>query len=320
MVSESDSCAFSVSDFGDAMSECGFDDVHASSASVGWISVFWDIENCAVPNGVPAYDIVRKVRQTFYKGLREADFLVACDIGRMKPAVVGELTEAHVTLMHVPGGQKNAADEKLRSELRRFSDAYKLTGSRVVLISGDVDFAAEIHEIRYKNLIHVALIHNDQAKRSLTDTANQSIRYAEFVADIRKDERPKEAKASAPTGQRKPLTEKPPQVGKVNNAQAPAGICKVAARSTPSGQKQAVKKLPKESQKDSVRVTWAIFHAEAGTAPVSAGGGANGICASNKKRQKQITSRQAKPFSPRLDFSFVNSLGICSTGRASFPN
>uniref|UniRef100_L7LZS2 Putative deah-box rna helicase n=1 Tax=Rhipicephalus pulchellus TaxID=72859 RepID=L7LZS2_RHIPC len=346
MVSESDSCAFSVSDFGDAMSECGFNDgqfydgdknfteerdmgedeyalsklddfedlmdavstagneksggadlrapqpvlgapaVLAPSASVGWISVFWDIENCAVPSGVPAYDIVRKVRQTFYKNLREADFLVACDIGRMKPAVVVELTEAHVTLMHVPGGQKNAADEKLRSELRRFSDAYKLTGSRVVLISGDVDFAAEIHEIRYKNLIHVALIHNDQAKRSLTDTANQSIRYAEFVANIRKDERAKEAKASVPTGQRKPLTQKPPQVGKVNNAQDPAGVCKVAAGSAPSGQKQAVKKLSKESQKDSVRVTGAILDAEARTAPVAAGGGANGICASNKKETK----------------------------------
>ncbi|KAL3203173.1 hypothetical protein MRX96_042068 [Rhipicephalus microplus] len=154
-------------------------------ASVGWISVFWDIENCAVPNGVPAYDIVRKVRQTFYKGLREADFLVACDISRMKPTVMSELTEAHVTLMHVPGGQKNAADEKLRSELR----------------------TAEIHEIRYKNLIHVALIHNDQAKRSLTDTANQSIRYGEFVADIKMVERAKEAKAPIQTRAEQAITQ-----------------------------------------------------------------------------------------------------------------
>lgn len=355
IVSETYSCAFSVSDFGDVMSEYGFDDgefydgdknlseeqdtgqdeyassklddfedltdaissagngnsgahgmrspqpvlgapaVFASSPSVGWISVFWDIENCAVPNGVPAYDIVRKVRQTFYKGQREADFLVACDIGRMKPAVVGELTEAHVTLMHVPGGQKNAADEKLRSELRRFSDTYKLTGSRVVLISGDVDFAAEIHEIRYKNLIHVVLIHNDQAKRSLTDTANQSIRYAEFVAGIRKDEKSKEAKAPVPTGQRKPLTEKPQQVGKNNNAQATAAVCKLAAGSTPSGQKQAVKKLSKASQKDSVEATGSISSAEARTAPAPAGGGTNGMRASNKKETKtgDVTANEA---------------------------
>nr|XP_037278554.1 uncharacterized protein LOC119171800 isoform X2 [Rhipicephalus microplus] len=343
MVSESDSCAFSVSDFGDAMSECGFNDgqfydggktlpedqdtgqdeytllkvdnfedltdavlstgnekagplsmrtqqpvlnAHAvlaspALASVGWISVFWDIENCAVPNGVPAYDIVRKVRQTFYKGLREADFLVACDISRMKPTVMSELTEAHVTLMHVPGGQKNAADEKLRSELRRFSDTYKLTGSRVVLISGDVDFAAEIHEIRYKNLIHVALIHNDQAKRSLTDTANQSIRYGEFVADIKMVERAKEAKAPIQTRQNKPLPKKPMQIDKVNNTQAPASVCKKTAESKPSGQNGAAKKLAKQSQKNSVQATGNTFSAAAPAAR-----GTNGMCANNKKETK----------------------------------
>ncbi|KAL1485435.1 hypothetical protein MTO96_031955 [Rhipicephalus appendiculatus] len=154
------------------------------SSSTSMISVLWDIENCAVPNGVPAYEIVLKVRQTFYAGHREADFVVACDTARMSSAVIAELNEAQVTVIHVPGGQKNAADDKLRTVLRRFSDAHKLTSSRIVLISGDVDFATEIHEIRYTNLIEVVLIHNEQAKRALRDAANESISYKEFLADL----------------------------------------------------------------------------------------------------------------------------------------
>lgn len=170
-----------------------------ASSSIGMISVFWDIENCAVPAGVPAYEIVRKVRRMFYPGHREVDFIVACDIGRIKPLVVRELDEAHVTVIHVPGEQKNAADDKLRSVLRRFSANHKLTGSRIVLISGDVDFAAEIHEMRYRDLIHIVLIHNDQAKRALTDAANRSIRFSKFVEDLKKDGA-KETTTSAATG------------------------------------------------------------------------------------------------------------------------
>ncbi|KAH8038263.1 hypothetical protein HPB51_000236 [Rhipicephalus microplus] len=154
------------------------------SSLTSLISVLWDIENCAVPNGVPAYQIVLKVRQTFYVGYREGDFVVACDTARMSPTVVAELNEAQVTVIHVPGGQKNAADDKLRTVLRRFSDAHKLTNSRIVLISGDGDFAAEIHEMRYTNLIEVVLIHNEQAKRALRDAATESISYREFLADL----------------------------------------------------------------------------------------------------------------------------------------
>ncbi|XP_075542346.1 uncharacterized protein LOC142576213 [Dermacentor variabilis] len=165
-----------------------------ASLLTSMISVFWDIENCAVPNGVPAYEIVLKVRQRFYAGYREADFVVACDTARMSPAVIAELNEALVTVIHVPGDQKNAADEKLRTVLRRFSDAHKLTGSRIVLISGDVDFAAEIHEMRYTDHIDVVLIHNEQAKRALRDAANESISYSAFLADLKSSYGSKAAK------------------------------------------------------------------------------------------------------------------------------
>ncbi|XP_064477699.1 uncharacterized protein LOC135391375 [Ornithodoros turicata] len=178
----------------------------APRARVGYISVFWDIENCSVPKDVSAYEIVKKIRDSFYKGQREADFIVACDIVKMKANVTEELNNAHVTVIHVSSERKNSADEKLRVRLRRFADLHQLSGSTIVLISGDVDFAAELHEMRYHNMIHVVLIHNEQAKKELVDVANESYKYADFVGGLKpkgvstaavKEKRPT-AKASQP--------------------------------------------------------------------------------------------------------------------------
>ncbi|KAK8772552.1 hypothetical protein V5799_024210 [Amblyomma americanum] len=234
-------------------------------SSIGMISVFWDIENCAVPSGVAAYKIVQKVRQQFYSGHREADFIVACDIIRMKPVVVGELSEAQVTVIHVPGDQKNAADEKLRSVLRRFSDDHKLTNSRIVLISGDVDFAREIHEIRYRDLIHVVLIHNDQAKRALTDAANESIRYSEFVSDLRK---------AAPT------------VG--TESKNLKKTAKAAEETTRSMEKKlAVTKLPAGCQKVNTQVLHGTAVAKKNTASAGAAG-----CLNEANKNNQLTNSE----------------------------
>ncbi|KAK8766268.1 hypothetical protein V5799_006954 [Amblyomma americanum] len=228
----------------------------SSASSTSMISVFWDIENCAVPSGVPAYDIVRKVRQKFYAGHREADFIVACDISRMNSTVVAELNEALVTVIHVPGDQKNAADEKLRTVLRRFSDAHKLTNSRIVLISGDVDFAAEIHQIRYRDLIHVVLIHNDQAKRALRDAANESISYTDFVAEL-KETGTKATKT--PAARARPVT----------NKQHQSSPEKEGARGD--------KTMPEQAKKPSSRVVSSVDGDEAkteSTPPPNISGGA----------------------------------------------
>lgn len=176
-------------DFEDLTDEVSKDSIAGATtlppAGIGYISVYWDIENCAVPTGVSAYDIVKKVRREFYRGHREVEFSVACDIAQMKKEVVDELNDAQVTVVHISSDRKNSADEKLRVKLRRFSDAYKLLGSKIVLITGDVDFASEVHEMRYHHLIHVVLIHNDQAKRILVDCANESIRYSSFVQSLK---------------------------------------------------------------------------------------------------------------------------------------
>jgi meiosis arrest female protein 1 len=52
------------------------------------IGVFWDIENCHVPSGVSALSVVQMIRDTFFIGYREAEFVVVCDVTKESPQVI----------------------------------------------------------------------------------------------------------------------------------------------------------------------------------------------------------------------------------------
>jgi len=63
--------------------------------------------------------------------------------------VVQELNAAQIDLVHVASICKNAADEKLRQSLRRFADRHGHPAA-VVLLSGDVNFASDLSDLKYK--------------------------------------------------------------------------------------------------------------------------------------------------------------------------
>ena len=112
------------------------------------LGVFWDIEKCNVPNEksvMAVCDLIRK--QQFFQGHREIEFAVVCDANKESKAVLEELDKAQVDIIHVVSNRKNAADDKLKQIMRRFADIHR-DGSRVVLISGDVDFAADIADFK----------------------------------------------------------------------------------------------------------------------------------------------------------------------------
>lgn len=67
-----------------------------SSAEAEPIGVFWDIENCPVPRGKSAMAIVQKIRDTFFTGKREVEFMCVCDISKEKKEVIEELNKAQV--------------------------------------------------------------------------------------------------------------------------------------------------------------------------------------------------------------------------------
>ncbi|KAM8779887.1 meiosis regulator and mRNA stability factor 1 isoform 1-T1 [Rhynchonycteris naso] len=147
------------------------------------IGVFWDIENCSVPSGRSASAVVHRIREKFFKGHREAEFICVCDISKENKEVIQELNNCQVTVAHINATAKNAADDKLRQSLRRFANTHTAPAT-VVLVSTDVNFALELSDLRHRHGFHIILIHKNQASEALLHHANELIRFEEFITDL----------------------------------------------------------------------------------------------------------------------------------------
>ncbi|XP_044272582.1 meiosis regulator and mRNA stability factor 1 [Tribolium madens] len=153
------------------------------------LGIFWDIENCHVPKNTSASAVVQRIREFFLEKNREAEFLVVCDVKKERPQVIQELHDSQVTLIHVASTSKNAADEKLRQSLRRFAEVFAAP-SAVVLISGDINFAADLSDLRYRKKIRVILVHNTNVADALILCANEHYSYRTITEGLPK-EKPK---------------------------------------------------------------------------------------------------------------------------------
>ena len=60
------------------------------------VGVFWDIENCSVPEDKSAFKLAAKIRRVFFAGKREAEFLTVCDITKERKEVMDSLHKAQV--------------------------------------------------------------------------------------------------------------------------------------------------------------------------------------------------------------------------------
>ncbi|KAH0631880.1 hypothetical protein JD844_019774 [Phrynosoma platyrhinos] len=147
------------------------------------IGVFWDIENCSVPSGRSAVAVVQRIREKFFKGHREAEFICVCDISKENREVIEELNNCQVTVAHINATAKNAADDKLRQSLRRFADTHAAPAT-VVLVSTDVNFALEISDLRHRHGFHIILVHKNQASEALLHHAHELVRFEEFISDL----------------------------------------------------------------------------------------------------------------------------------------
>ncbi|XP_059125927.1 meiosis regulator and mRNA stability factor 1 isoform X3 [Peromyscus eremicus] len=147
------------------------------------IGVFWDIENCSVPSGRSATTVVQRIRERFFRGHREAEFICVCDISKENKEVIQELNNCQVTVAHINATAKNAADDKLRQSLRRFANTHTAPAT-VVLVSTDVNFALELSDLRHRHGFHIILVHKNQASEALLHHANELIRFEEFISDL----------------------------------------------------------------------------------------------------------------------------------------
>ncbi|XP_029102457.1 meiosis regulator and mRNA stability factor 1 isoform X3 [Scleropages formosus] len=147
------------------------------------IGVFWDIENCSVPSGRSAGAVVQRIRNHFFQGHREAEFICVCDISKENKEVIQELNNCQVTVAHINATAKNAADDKLRQSLRRFADTHTAPAT-VVLVSSDVNFASELSDLRHRHGFQVILVHKNQASEALLQHAHQHVAFEDFVSDL----------------------------------------------------------------------------------------------------------------------------------------
>ncbi|XP_053713343.1 meiosis regulator and mRNA stability factor 1-like isoform X1 [Synchiropus splendidus] len=147
------------------------------------VGVFWDIENCSVPTGRSAGAVVERIRERFFQGHREAEFICVCDISKESKAVIQELNNCQVTVAHIHATSKNAADDKLRQSLRRFAETHTAPAT-VVLVSSDVNFASELSDLRHRHGFHVILVHGSQTSQALMQHANQHVAFQEITADL----------------------------------------------------------------------------------------------------------------------------------------
>ena len=62
--------------------------------------VFWDIENCRVPKGGSARELVGRIRKKLYQPDldREAEFMCVCDASKENKELMKELNSAQVDI------------------------------------------------------------------------------------------------------------------------------------------------------------------------------------------------------------------------------
>ncbi|XP_026725031.1 meiosis regulator and mRNA stability factor 1 isoform X2 [Trichoplusia ni] len=148
------------------------------------IGIFWDIENCQIPRGCSAIELVAAIRSKFVRdGRREADFVVVCDVRKEASSRLLELNDAQVSLIHVCRTQKNASDDKLRQCMRRFGDLHS-SPAAILLISGDIDFAADLSDFRYRKNMEVILVHKKNTSAALIACASSHYCFDEIASTL----------------------------------------------------------------------------------------------------------------------------------------
>ncbi|CAF2566536.1 unnamed protein product [Rotaria sp. Silwood2] len=148
----------------------------------GLISFFWDIENVPIPKAHKPFDIVQRIRQKLVieAGLREYSFSCYCNTTTISQENQLSLFHANVRIVHVPDRKPGAVDRQIMLELDRFERAHHPPAT-IVLISGDIDFAGKLSDLRHQAGFHVIVIHNKPAKEELKATVNAHFPWESFT-------------------------------------------------------------------------------------------------------------------------------------------
>ncbi|KAI8797405.1 meiosis arrest female protein 1 [Biomphalaria glabrata] len=114
---------------------------------------------------------------------REAEFICVCDINKEAESTIKDLNDGQINVVHINATAKNAADDKIRQSLRRFSDSHP-PGTKVILISSDVNFASDLSDLRHRKKFEVVLIHKAQVSEALLTCATEHYLYEDIIKDL----------------------------------------------------------------------------------------------------------------------------------------
>ncbi|KAL5973582.1 hypothetical protein ACLOJK_030235 [Asimina triloba] len=116
------------------------------------VSVWWDIENCAVPNGVSVYKVPQGITAALRaNGIKGPVSITAFgDMTQLARSNQEALASTGICLTHVPHSGKNSADRSLLVDLVYWA-SQNPPPAHIFLISGDRDFANVLHRLRMNN-------------------------------------------------------------------------------------------------------------------------------------------------------------------------
>ncbi|KAL5714929.1 hypothetical protein ACHQM5_016828 [Ranunculus cassubicifolius] len=145
------------------------------------VSVWWDIENCHIPNGVDpiktSLNITSALRSNGIKG--PVSITAFGDFIQLNKFTQESLSVTGISLNHVPNGGKNTADRALLADLV-FWVSQNPPPAHLFLISGDTDFANILHRLRMYNY-NILLATTDATPGVLCSAASIMWQWSQLV-------------------------------------------------------------------------------------------------------------------------------------------
>ncbi|KAH9717524.1 putative endonuclease or glycosyl hydrolase [Citrus sinensis] len=114
-------------------------------------SVWWDIENCQVPDNRDSHTIAQNISSALVKMNYCGPVSISAygDTNRIPASVQHALSSTGIALNHVPAGIKDASDKKILVDML-FWAVDNPAPSNYLLISGDRDFSNALHQLRMR--------------------------------------------------------------------------------------------------------------------------------------------------------------------------
>ncbi|KAJ6384712.1 hypothetical protein OIU78_027910 [Salix suchowensis] len=114
-------------------------------------SVWWDIENCAVPKGCDPHAIAQNISSALARMNYCGPVSISAygDTQGINSAAQQALSSTGVSLNHVPAGVKDASDKKILVDML-FWAVDNPAPANFLLISGDRDFSNALHQLRMR--------------------------------------------------------------------------------------------------------------------------------------------------------------------------